>query len=79
MSRETEMATTHMVNSREEMGRPRFAIAGDTVEMSFPEDFDLAAAYEALFSLSASVMWLIYAVENLERHPEPSRRGPAGT
>jgi hypothetical protein len=77
MSRETEMATTHMVNSREEMGHPRWAPG--TYEMLPPEDFDLAAAYEALFSLSASVMWLIYAVENLERRPEPSHPGPTGT
>ena len=81
MSRESWMAGAHARSARHSMGSFTWAhdARGNITGMQPHAGFDLAAAYETLFSLAASLDWLIEAVENVERVCGTLTPGPSGT
>ncbi len=63
MSRETEMVLANLASLNQTMGR----VTWDARGMVPPAGFDIRAAYEGLHAMRACVMWLLYAVQQLER------------
>jgi hypothetical protein len=63
MSRETEMVEAHLASLNQTMGH----VTWDARGMVPPAGFDIRAAYEGLHAMRACVMWLLSAVQQLER------------